>query len=144
MSCLPGGAASCPGLSVHGAGLWSTELQLDGRGRREAGAVLTHSCHRNRTMELFCARATNRKQSLIINSARSFSVPGGSEQLASACDLATAGVSISYTTDRKRTVTNSYADVTIYLTLRGTLVTHTALFFKHTSSILPSITLTMA
>lgn len=57
--------------------------------------------HSSRTMELFCARATNHKQSLIINPACSASVPGSTEQLASACDPATAEVSISNSIDRK-------------------------------------------
>ena len=71
----------------------------------------------------FCARTANHKQSLIINSDCSFSAPGSTEQLVPACDLATAEVSISHTTDRKRALKNGY--VVIYLTLKGTLDRHT-------------------
>ena len=51
---------------------------------------------------VFCARPTNHKQSLIINSPCSFSVHDSREQLAAARDPAPAGVSTTHTTDSKR------------------------------------------
>lgn len=112
------------------------------RGRREAGAVLFPGClpsHRVRTLEPFCARAANHKQSVIINSVCSFSVHGRTEQLASACDLAPAGVSISNTTDRKRTVRDVYDYVFIFLTLVGSLVAGHSLTHTATSSDLATL-----
>jgi len=93
------------------------ELQQESkREGREARAVLSHSLqpsHRNRTMELFCARATNHKQSLIINSPCSFGVPGST-----ACDTAAAD-----TTDRNRRANQCYACDFIYLSHNFGLLT---------------------
>lgn len=124
-SCLLGGAASCPRPSVHVAGLWSTGFQAGGGDvrRRHTHSKLPTPPTASGLWSRFCARTANHKQSLIINSDCSFSVPGSTEQLASACDLATAEVSISHTTDRKRALKNGY--VVIYLTLKGTLDGHT-------------------
>lgn len=77
------------------------------------GDVLIHSLL-PRTMKRLCARATNHKQSLIINSLCSFGVPGGIKQLASACDSTTAEV-------KNRRVNRCCACTIIYLTIKGKL-----------------------
>lgn len=62
-------------------------------------------------MELFCARTTNHKQSLIINPACSFSASGSTENLASACDSGAAEPDTPNATERKKRVKQHQAYV---------------------------------
>lgn len=121
---LPGAAASWPRPSVHGAGLWSTGLWLE---RETCAWGCTHSLlHQQNYGAMFCARSTNHKQSLMINS-----VP-------SACMVAHSWLQpvtllqqksvLSNTTNRTKTLMNIYTCVFIYLTLMGTLDIYTEYF----------------
>lgn len=89
-------------------------LGFSSSGRRETGAVLAAYPPTPKGLwSGFCVSTTNHKLRLMINSC-SFSVPGSTRQLASACDLAT--VSISNKTDKKRTQANTFARLSHYLT----------------------------
>lgn len=81
---MPAGAAApCPRPRVHGGGLCPMVLQPE---------VLMQAMNSVRATNPItapgpiCAMPTNHKQSLMINSVCSLSVPVRTEQLASACD----------------------------------------------------------
>lgn len=90
---------------------------------------------------MFCARITNHKRSLMINSVYSFIVHGSTRQLVPACDFATAEASISNTADRKRTVMNIYGCFYLFYTHGDFEQTHTLTTYMYSTLELVSMLL---